>query len=376
MSRTRLVVFADTVGYESFLMFAAALRGHGVRVQRVTVRPPDKRGDLRNRMQQLVFHRVDPVLDPLERDGGVGVVPLPPEIHDCASLEATEPVARGLLTADQRIGPPKTALGAHESLLYDKLAMTRFAEQIGVPIPCTWNEQPEVPRSEWPLVVKGALGNGGEAVAVVHDDAELAAAWSRLARNGDPVFVQQFVPGPVVSVGGVSRAGDVLAAASYGSRPADRNPLGPPARVRLIDAPAVIASTRSLVGALGYTGMFCLDFVGALSGTPLLVDFNPRIFGSWAALQRAGVDLVAPYLDAHDLADGVGRTRPQRHDASTGARWAATAPYGRYLGKTSEPRPLLHGAREVGDFTRHLGWRWLVTRSTEVAFVRERRTRP
>jgi hypothetical protein len=209
-------------------------------------------------------------------------------------------------------------------------------------------------------------------VALVENDAELAAAWSRMAATGDSVFAQEFVPGKVASVGGVSRGGEIVGIVSYESRPADRNPLGPAAQVRLIDLPAAVAFTRTIIGALGYTGMFGLDFVDADQPRPLLVDFNPRVFGSWAGVQRAGVDLVSQYIAAYDLSAGNGLNGSGDPVVHTPERWLATMPYGRYLGKTRDKRPFPDGVCEVGDFTRHLGWRWLTTRSTEVAFTRER----
>jgi hypothetical protein len=125
---------------------------------------------------------------------------------------------------------------------------------------------------------------------------------------------------------------------------------------------AAMEATERLLGALGYTGMFCLDFVGAEVGGPLLVDLNPRVFGSWAALQRAGVDLVTAYMYAHDLHP----TAPALNGARDG--WWATAPFNGYLGKVGEA-PTLDVA-ELRSFQRFLGWRWLTVRLLEVLMTR------
>jgi hypothetical protein len=84
------------------------------------------------------------------------------------------------------------------------------------------------------------------------------------------------------------------------------------------------------------------------------------------------VDLVSQYIAAYDLRAGNGLNRSGDPVLQASDWWLATMPYGRYLGKTRDKRPLPDGVREVGDFARHLGWRWLTTRSTEVAFTRER----
>jgi hypothetical protein len=68
-----------------------------------------------------------------------------------------------------------------------------------------------------------------------------------------------------------------------------------------LDDPETLDQTAQLLGALKYTGAFCLDFVRAADGQPLLIDVNARIFGSWAALQAAGLDLVGAYAYAWGL---------------------------------------------------------------------------
>ena len=221
-----LVLFAENEAYESFLMFAAALRRRGLRVQRLTTRPSDRRARARMLLQRLVFQRIDAVLDRSIRGGGVDPLPLPTSYGGCAALEATEATAQALLRSGRRLGVPKTAHDEH--LLYDKLALTRFAEAHGVAVPRTWSRLEDAP--DGPLVVKGALGSGGSAVRVAQDRASAQAAWRELAAGSDTVFVQEFAGGPVHSVGGVAREGRMVAASAYRSRPADGKPLGPPGR--------------------------------------------------------------------------------------------------------------------------------------------------
>jgi len=116
--------------------------------------------------------------------------------------------------------------------------------------------------------------------------------------GGDPasVFAQQPVVGRLVSVGGVARAGAVLVAAGYLAIPSDRDPHGPSARIEVVDEPRALAAAARLLEELGYSGLFCLDFIVDERGEAVLIDLNPRVFGSWLALQAAGVDLLGAYL--------------------------------------------------------------------------------
>jgi hypothetical protein len=70
-----------------------------------------------------------------------------------------------------------------------------------------------------------------------------------------------------------------------------------------VDDPETLAQARALLGGLGFTGAFCLDYVRAADGRALLIDVNARIFGSWLALQKAGLDVVGAYAYAWGLSD-------------------------------------------------------------------------
>ena len=124
-------------------------------------------------------------------------------------------------------------------------------------------------------------------------------------------------------------------------------------------------TARTAVQRLGFTGLFC---VGLLSddGTPLLVELSPQIFGSWAAVQRAGSGLVSACLKL--LAGGAGPASDP-----VGAGWYSTTLYTVLLGKLAhEDRPT-SVLTEVRDGARMRRWRWLVVRAVEMATTRRRR---
>ena len=55
-------------------------------------------------------------------------------------------------------------------------------------------------------------------------------------------------------------------------------------------------ATRRFISAIGYSGVFALNWVKGDDEVPRLIDFNPRIFGSWSMLQELGVDVLGAYL--------------------------------------------------------------------------------
>ena len=66
-------------------------------------------------------------------------------------------------------------------------------------------------------------------------------------------------------------------------------------RIRTLQRPDLIESVAAYVARTRYTGAICVDFISADEG--YLIDVNPRFFGSWAALQAAGLPLLETYVD-------------------------------------------------------------------------------
>ena len=75
-----------------------------------------------------------------------------------------------------------------------KLASRRLFAELDVPRPREW------PDCGFPAVVKPSTASGSEGVAVVHDEAALAAARSELERRGHDVVVEEYVAGPSLSL--------------------------------------------------------------------------------------------------------------------------------------------------------------------------------
>jgi hypothetical protein len=289
-----VVLFADREPWEAFLEFAAALRRRGVRVERLTAADRPRVRRVNDLLQRPVFDRIRPVLH-FSRAGEPRaeevLAHLPAGVRAWEAVDAVAASVAG--TADL---PLRTADPATELLLFDKLEMTRYATALGLSAPASWPAE-RAPLVRPPFLVKPRLGSGGQGVEVVVDD--VAAARLRHAAPGR-LLCQERAPGQLLHVGGVARDGVVLQAASYRGT-GSSGAFGPSTEVLTLEDPEAADATATLLRSLRYTGAFCLDFVRAADGRPLLIDVNARIFGSWAALQAAGLDLVGAYLFAWGL---------------------------------------------------------------------------
>lgn len=292
------VVCADLTSWEGMVQFGAALSGHGVRVIRFTGKERSRRQLIRTTLERVAFSSTKPVLarDP---NGAVDVGPILSILDDLRDVQTADLIGSELVASEKWQESPRLhrvhAAGLRDTAIYDKLLYTRLAADVGVSVPDTWAEASEVPAGR-PLAVKTRLGSGGDGVRLVADAAEIPAALANLEVSPDSVMFQQQIPGQVWNVGGVADRGEVMVAGAYRGIPAADDPLGPPVETLIVDRPDLLAAAQRLVAALGYRGLFQLDFLCDDQDRYFLIDLNPRIWGSWAGLQAAGVDIVGNYL--------------------------------------------------------------------------------
>jgi hypothetical protein len=166
------------------------------------------------------------------------------------------------------------------------------------------------------VVVKGRSGAGGKAVWVAHTSAELSSALREGAHAPRGLFFQELVEGVLTNVGGVADRGRIVAAGCYRAHAAAHTPLGPPETIEIVRSPGIETSLPPLLEALSYSGPFCIDYIERPDGSASLIDFNPRIFGGWLALQTAGIDLLGAYLALSGLA-----APPPPFEPALGARY-------------------------------------------------------
>lgn len=349
MTRRPVVAFVDREPWEGFLQFAAALRARGVRVERLTGADRSAVRRFNDLLQRPVFARIRPVVPAGVEGASLADAVLAALPADVRVVEAVDEIAAALATAARSPLPPRTGAADREALLFDKLALTRHAAAAGLDVPRSMPAEDDhglVP----PFVVKPRLGAGGVGVSVIRDAAAAAVAAARARREAGVWLAQEWAPGELLHVGGVARDGVLLQAACFRAVGSPNAAFGPSSEVVTVDDPAALEQVRRLLAGLRYTGAFCTDHVRDAGGRALLVDLNARIFGSWAAFQAAGLDLVSAWLYAHGLTGQppTGAVRP-------GVRLRIPPP------DMSPAGALTAALRDVRQLAGALGPRWVVS---------------
>jgi len=297
------VVLIDPAGWGSFATWGAALHHRGLQVLRVA---DSGRGVLgaayRLRDRWLLGS------PPVHLDTPVAITRalmdelLAPPTVDVHCSEDLLP-AIGAVTTLPSGGPLGRVPAQLWHLLGDKLAMTEFAVGLDLAVPRTTAAHD----GTFPFVVKRKNGSAGGGVRVVNDQAELEAARRELdPEHDDALFYQEPFTAAVVNAGGVARDGRLIVSAVYLAKPAPDDPLGPPEVLEILDLPGLHDELAALLGALEYTGVFCVDYVMTDDGRWGMVDVNSRAFGGWLALQIAGLDIVGAYLSLFGMAPEPG----------------------------------------------------------------------
>jgi hypothetical protein len=213
--------------------------------------------------------------------------------------------------------------GWQRRLLRDKYALSEYLAARGVAVPRHQRLAPGASPGTssaaiarelgLPLVVKGATGAGGARVWIVETVAELAGAMQRARQAGGAWGVQELVAGSTVLFCGVFHDGNPLRI--YAGTKLEQHPrrTGPAIRLRSIDDPALVELGTRIMRELRWTGFASIDFIRRRDGSYAFLEVNPRLWGSVAAVRRAGVDLFSPFaellaggLPAPDLAFAAG----------------------------------------------------------------------
>ncbi|MGD9955364.1 MAG: ATP-grasp domain-containing protein [Candidatus Nanopelagicales bacterium] len=349
------MVVVDVHASDSLREFASALRRRGVDV--VHLRPPyTGRGSA---LKQRVDSWAGPVV-PLELDLA-GDSPAAAALRrqvlasPTVDVHATEPVlARLCRTPEWSANPALRKVRPALDLLrvLDKWEVSRLAHDAGVRVPEAWTE---LVSDEYPVMVKGRLGVGGMFVRVAHDEAELERVVASYRAEGVEPFLERRYPHVTgIGTGGVCKDGRVLSLATYERMHDPERPLAPSIAIRAYHSSEAEAETERLMAAIGYTGMFCLNFVPDAEGHPLLIDVNTRAFGVWASLDLLGVPVLDSYLEML----GAGPAAPA--EEVDPERWLTVARMGHVVDRSW--RDALDETRTMGRVVlgqrRLLGWGW------------------
>ena len=189
---------------------------------------------------------------------------------------------------------------------FSKNAMTALAQDVGVAVPRTIvpDSDADVPRIAaeigLPLVVKGEKGAAAQHVRIVRREADVLPSYRDIAGRergcaGRPA-IQDYVPGPVYSIGGLFDRGRPLRVLAH-----RRLLTFPPEGGRTVKGvterpPELLDSAFAIFAALNYTGLGHMDFLhDARDGRFRFLEINPRVWGSIGLARLAGVDLYEPY---------------------------------------------------------------------------------
>ncbi len=317
------MVLADTEPWEAFTWLAAALRRQGFETYRVTAPATTRLQQLSSVIYRAAYSRTEVSLTwpggtaPVDVSGVRSVWQ-----GSVVDVQAADRVGAALLEDPrwpQRPRLHRLPDATEEKRLYDKLAQTQDAEAADCPVPRTWTNPSEVDTDT--VVIKQRLGSGGDAVVIV-PTTEIPVWVQRWQGQGGGLVFQEAIVGELLNVGGFARGGDLIVATAYATEKSLTDPEGPPVRIRTLKRPDLIESVAAYVAHTGYTGAICVDFISADEG--YLIDVNPRFFGSWAAVQAAGLPLLEAYVE-HLRAAPATVVNPELGEVT---QWTAPAPDG------------------------------------------------
>src|SRR5262245_22204378 len=194
--------------------------------------------------------------------------------------------------------------------LRDKAGALELAASLGIPAPRTvaahGPEDPRLGRLRAPFVVKPRVGSGSRGRRYVERREDLPAAIRAVEADRGACVVQERIPagGRAIGVGCVlGRDGEALAAIAY--RRLRQYPVdgGPGTLRETIDHPEAVARSLALLRAARWFGPAHCEFLeDPATGEPLLIEANPRFWGSLALAVRAGANV--PFL-CHEIARGA-----------------------------------------------------------------------
>ncbi|MGE3811269.1 MAG: ATP-grasp domain-containing protein [Candidatus Nanopelagicales bacterium] len=289
------VVIVDVDRFDNFRELASVLRRRGIDV--VHLRPAYVSAGRAARVLDRLAGPTEILQGPIgspAADRQIGRLLAAPTVD----VHAPEPVLAVLADLPQwranAVLAAKTAPDRPLPLACDKYAVGQAAAAAGVAVPGATLDL--AAPTAFPVVVKGRLGSGGSQVRIADSPEALARSVEELGGPAAGLYLEDFHGGTSLGTAGVARGGEVVTAVAYERADSAGDPLGPPVGVAIIDDRRCIEAARLLVEDLGYTGIFCLNFVRDDDGAPLLIDVNLRVFGTWLSHQEMGVPLIESYL--------------------------------------------------------------------------------
>ena len=231
--------------------------------------------------------------------------------------DAWEPFTNALL-------PPRKAMAT----AFDKWRTLQAAEASGVAIPDSYcpesQQEVEALAASWvgPAVVKPRKSSGSRGIRYVDDPTSLLDVWREVSADHPRPIIQERISSDGAGLGVfvlIDRDGQVVAL--FGHRRLREYPVsGGPSTLRLSyrDNDLIDHSVR-LLQAMGFQGVAMVEFKGdPRRGVPVLMEVNPRFWGSIQLAVAAGVDFPVLY---HRLAAGLPVDPVLDYDEGIYGRW-------------------------------------------------------
>ncbi len=209
----------------------------------------------------------------------------------------------------------------------DKLELGDLARRAGLQAPKTEIATTEtLARWQWPAVIKPRSHwvQGAQdppvrlATTFAPDRATATERAAELQAHGSTALLQERLSGPLLALTTlINEASRPVATVQQAADRVWPSPAGVSTRAVTVKVdPALAAGVQEMLHSLHWVGLAQAQFLLTGSG-PVLIDLNPRYYGSMALALRAGVDW--PVLWAR-LA--TGRPVPGRSDPVLGARYS------------------------------------------------------
>lgn len=208
---------------------------------------------------------------------------------------------------------------------FDKFELMREAQRAGLAVPRT-EQAGELELESFGgarLVVKPRLTfldgvNGHVRASVVSDAGAAGETVQRMRDAGAEPILQEHLEGHLMAFTAVTnRDAQIVARVQQVSDRTWPLDVGISARAHTVAVDERLATAAGrLLEALGWFGLAQLQFIRGRDGTPRLIDFNGRFYGSLALAVAAGVNLPAIWART-----AVGQPVRQAPEARVGARY-------------------------------------------------------
>jgi len=227
----------------------------------------------------------------------------------------------GLPSSTRILMPPQGSL----EIALDKSKTLALAHDLGVPIPRSVefrrNEPIEVDSVPFgfPMAIKASQSDLPHRLATIYaqDPGELGVAVTEVLRDSESALAQEVVTGEGTAVFVLFDSGEPLVTFAH-RRIREKPPWGGVSVLsQSIDpSPEMLDHSLKLLSDLRWHGVAMVEFKRDSAGTPVLMEINPRFWGSLELAVKCGVDF--PYL-AMQLANGQMLDAPHpRHGVN---RW-------------------------------------------------------